>query len=256
MDRPDRDSPDLNRPAPDRYAELRRSRPELFANDPEGIEILTGPEEIAAAERAVRERDGAAPVAAAQVGVVYQDRYVTLLRDAVRFPGGAPGLYLRLLPTTDAPGVVVLPLLAGGVLLVEHYRHATRSWHLEAPRGFGEAGAGDERSARRELAEEIGARVEELLPLGIVYPDTGLLAGRVALYAARVTAYGAPERAEGIRRVVDLSFAQAEEAIGSGAIDDGYTIAVLTRARLAGLLVGRLVDGGPVEGGRRPDGGG
>jgi ADP-ribose pyrophosphatase len=222
----------------DRYARLRADRPELFRNDPEGIEILTDPADTAAAERAVSERGGAAPVAAAQQGVVYADRYVTLLRDPVRFPGGGLGLYLRLLDTAEAPGVVVLPLLGDEVVLLEHYRHATRRWHLEAPRGFGRAGVDGGLSARRELAEELGAPAQELLPLGELHPDTGLVAGHVLLYAARVRELGAVDAAEGIRRAVRLPAAEAERLVAEGRITDGFTLAVLYRARLAGLLGG------------------
>ncbi|MDH6145400.1 ADP-ribose pyrophosphatase [Kitasatospora sp. GP30] len=222
----------------DRYAQLRTDRPELFRNDPDGIQILTTPAEAAAAEQAVHDRGGTAPVAAAQSGVVYADPYVTLLRDPVRFPGGGLGLHLRMLGTAGAPGVVVLPVLPDGVLLLEHYRHATRSWHLEAPRGYGEPGADDEQNARRELAEELGARADELLPLGRLHPDTGLVAGHVVLYAARLTGHGEVERAEGIRRAVRFSFAEAEQLVADGRITDGFTVAVLYRARLAGLLGG------------------
>jgi ADP-ribose pyrophosphatase len=220
----------------DRYAQLRAARPELFRNDPEGIEILDTPAEAAAAEQAMLDRGGAAPVAAAQSGIVYADPYVTLLRDPVRYPGGGLGLYLRMLATTGVPGVVVLPLLADGVLLLEHYRHATRSWHLEAPRGYGERGDDDERNARRELFEELGAEASELIPLGPLHPDTGLVAGHVVLYAARVSGYGEVEREEGIRRAVRFSFAEAERLVGEGRITDGFTLAALYRARLAGLL--------------------
>ncbi|PYC78380.1 NUDIX hydrolase [Streptomyces tateyamensis] len=220
----------------DRYAQLRTDRPELFRNDPEGIEILTDPAEAAAAEQAVRERGGAAPVAAAQSGVVYADPYLTLLRDPVRFPGGSLGLHLRMLDPAGVPGVVVLPLLADGVLLLEHYRHPTRSWHLEAPRGYGEPGADGEQNARRELAEELGVGAPELVPLGPLYPDTGLVAGHVLLYAARVSGYGELDAAEGIRRAVRFSFAEAEQLVAAGRISCGFTVAVLYRARLAGLL--------------------
>ncbi|MFE0460817.1 NUDIX hydrolase [Kitasatospora sp. NPDC058965] len=220
----------------DRYAQLRSDRPELFRNDPEGIQILTDPAESAEAERAVCERGGGAPVAAAQSGVVYADPYVTVLRDPVRFPGGGLGLHLRLLDSSGVPGVVVLPVLPDGVLLVEHYRHASRSWHLEAPRGYGEPDADGERNARRELSEELGAQAEELVPLGPLYPDTGLMAGHTLLYAARVVGHGAVQREEGIRRAVRLGFAEAEQLVAEGRISCGFTVAVLYRARLAGLL--------------------
>ncbi|MGP3928192.1 hypothetical protein [Streptomyces sp. 8N616] len=69
--------------------------------------------------------------------MVYEDAYVMLLRDPVRFPDGRTGTYIRSVSAMQEPGCVVLPLLGGEVVLLEHFRHATRSWHWEVPRGFG-----------------------------------------------------------------------------------------------------------------------
>lgn len=231
---------------PTPYEALRRARPELFANEPGGFEILFGADEVEAARRA-----GSGTAEPAEpVGVVYADRFITVVRDAVRFPGGALGLYVRVLPASEAPGVVVLPLLAPAtgdadadadpdavrIVLVEHYRHATRAWHLEAPRGVGEPGASGAANAARELAEELGTEPRELIPLGDVHPDTGLLAGRVELFAARIDRIGPPETSEGIRRAVTLSPAAAADLIREGPLTDGFTIAALTRAWLSGVL--------------------
>ncbi|RAG83037.1 NUDIX hydrolase [Streptacidiphilus pinicola] len=216
-----------SRTGTDAYEALRRDHPELFRNDPGGIEILHGPE-------------GAAAVAtlAGGFGVVYADRFVTVVRDPVRFPGGALGGYLRVVHA-GTPGAVVLPLLGGEgptrVVLLEHYRHATRAWHLEAPRGVGEVGETSAACAARELREELGAEVRELLPIGPLHADTGLIGGRVELFAARIDAWGRLEEEEGIRRAVVLGFDEAEDLVRDGRITDSFTVAALYRARLRGL---------------------
>ncbi|WP_086830370.1 NUDIX hydrolase [Streptomyces sp. NRRL B-24572] len=202
----------------DRYARLREERPELFRNEPGGIEILTDPAAVEAAG-----------------GVVYEDPYVLLVRDAVRFPNGYTGAYIRAVSATAEPGCVVLPLLGDRVVLIEHYRHATRSWQWEVPRGFGTAGLTGEANAAKELVEEIGAKVRELVPLGSVHPDSGITGDRVLLFAARIDAVGRLETGEAIRRSLTVSSAEAEAMIADGRITDGFTIAVMTRARLAGL---------------------
>lgn len=214
------------------YERLRRARPELFVNEPGGVEILVDPAEVAAARRAAAAVSGHPE----PVGVVYADRFVTVVRDAVRFPDGRSGLYVRVLPSATGPGVVVLPLLTAGVVLVEHYRHATRDWHWEAPRGFGEDGDDGEVGAARELVEEIGARPRALLRLGVVHADTGLLGGRVELFAARIDAVGQPAAREGIRRTRTVSVGEAEAMVADGRLTDSFTVVALTRARLAGLL--------------------
>ncbi|MFK4224454.1 NUDIX hydrolase [Streptomyces sp. NPDC019890] len=221
------------------YEALRRTHPELFDNDPSGIEILFDPDDIEAA------RHSAGSGEAEPVGVVYADQFITIVRDAVRFPGGALGLYVRILPTSATPGVVVLPLLgsAPDLVLVEHYRHATRAWHLEAPRGMGEAETAGAEDAARELEEELGTQPDVLIPLGEVHADSGLLGGRAELYAARIHDVGSLNTAEGIRRAMIVPFTEAEDMIRRGAITDGFTIAVITRARLAGLFDACAADG-------------
>ncbi|MFD3997063.1 NUDIX hydrolase [Streptomyces sp. NPDC058548] len=202
-----------------RYEQLRSERPELFRNEPGGIEILTDPEAVTAAGG----------------GVLYQDPYVLLVRDPVRFPDGREGTYIRSVSATAEQGCVVLPLLGDRVVLIEHYRHATRSWQWELPRGFGTRGLTGAANAAKELDEEIGARVRELIPLGELHPDSGMTGDRVLLFAARIDAVGRLAEAEAIRSSLTIPFAEAEEMIADGRVTDGFTIAAMTRARLAGL---------------------
>ncbi|GGX60751.1 NUDIX hydrolase [Streptomyces hiroshimensis] len=224
--------PEETAPTPHDYDRLRAARPELFGNSPGGIDILLDPAEVEEARRTAAAEDPEPPV-----GVVYADRFVTLVRDAVRFPGGALGLYVRMLSTTASPGAVVLPLTrAGDVVLVEHYRHATRSWHWEVPRGMGSPGATGAENAVRELAEEIGAEAAELISLGRLHPDSGLLGDHVELFAARIDGFGSPETSEGIRKIVTRPWPEVAEMIAEGSITCAFTIAVLTRALLKGLL--------------------
>ncbi len=224
----------------ERYYDLVRDHPELFAN-PAGaaITIVLDPAEIATieAEMAERLRARGMPAEWAQVGIAYEDQYLMLLRDAVRFPDGSPGTYIRAVnPYGDVPGVVVLPVYRGGVIMVRHFRHAMRSWHLELPRGFGAPGATAEENARRELAEEIGATPTRLIALGRVYPDTGAGADRAELFYAEIEGYGDPEVEEGISDLVTLSPSEFERLIREGEISDGYTLAAYARAKAARIL--------------------
>lgn len=223
------------------YRELRVRRPELFENPPDAVvEILDEPGLVAAAERAKAAalRVRGLPEEWSRTGVVYQDEYLTLLRDPVRFPGGALGTYIRALPSSGAEGVVLLPVLDGAIVLVEHFRHATRRWHLEAPRGFGERGVPADEQAARELREEIGAEPVRLVDLGLLHPDTGTSTDEVRLYLAEIAEVGALGVEEGIRAVRTCPAGQVGELIRDGVITDGFTIAAWTRASLRGLLSG------------------
>jgi len=223
------------------YADLRESRPGLFANPPgAAFEILTEPAEIESAERA-RAADLAAsglPAFMAETGVVYADPYFMVVRDAVRMvPSGRYGAYARMLNAGDATGVVMLPRTADGIVLVQHFRHSTRRWHLELPRGFGTPGADPVDDARRELHEEIGVEATALHDLGIVFPDSGANGTEVRLFLAEVSdPPRAADRDEGIDAIRVVPPGELGRLIRDEIITDGFTIAAYTRAVLRGFL--------------------
>ena len=222
------------------YLDLVRTRPRLFDNPPgAGFVILLTEPEMRDAERQARKKleDQDLPAEWARVGIAFQDQYMLILRDAVRFPDGTLGTYIRTVPPDQgAPGVVVLPLHEGDVLLVNHFRHATRTWHLELPRGFGHPGLTPEESARAELQEEIGATASRIEELGRVYPDSGADAGGVMLFLAYVSSHGEVDRQEAITELVRVPVVKLEQLISNNTITDGFTIAAYTRAKLRRLL--------------------
>lgn len=201
------------------YAHLRDTRPSWFLTPPGegGIGIVRWP--------------------MTEGQVVYRDQWWMLLQDPVLFPDGRSGRYLRMISPQLAPAVAVLPMLGKEeVVLIEHFRHPTRSWHWEIPRGGGSTGLGGEENATKELQEELGVPARELIGLGTLHPDTGILASEVELYAARIDAVGEVATGEGIRRARIVGFAEAEQLAESGRISDSFTIAALFRARRAGLV--------------------
>lgn len=221
------------------YLALAEHHPKLFTNPSEdGITILLNEEEIHQVEAEMAEKLKARRLNAewSKVGIAYQDQYLLLLRDAVRFPDGSTGTYIRsvsLLP--DILGVVILPVYQGCILLIRHFRHATRSWHLEIPRGFGVTESVEE-SVRQELTEEIEATISRLLPLGLMYPDTGMLSQPVALYYSEIAAYGQPESKEAISEIFPTSPTDFERMIRENEITDGFTLAAFARAKVHGLI--------------------
>ncbi|GAA0557588.1 hypothetical protein GCM10010172_45730 [Paractinoplanes ferrugineus] len=222
-----------------RYAELLDTRPEWFTNPPGApFEILTDPGEIAEAEAVVAARLARAgrPASEAATGVVYADQYGMVVRDAVR-AGGDYGTYRRYVAPDDTPGVVVLPRFGGDVVLLRHFRHSTRDWHLELPRGDGTPGADPADDARRELREEIGADAATLRDLGAVHADTGLCGTPVRLFHAELA--GPPvvaDAGEGIAAVELVTPAVFAGLIADETITDGFTINAYARAALRGLL--------------------
>jgi len=221
------------------YFALVSSRPDMFRNPPgAGFEILLGEADIREAEQAVAQKleDFGAPAEWAEVGVAFRDQYVTLLRDAVRFADGSLGTYIRMVePEGSFPGVVVLPVWHGKVLLIRHFRHATRAWHLEIPRGFGSS-ADAAQSARTELTEEIGASAVTLTQLGEVYPDAGADSGKVGIFYADVESYGQPDAHEGITEIVPTPIPDFERMIRDGELTDGYLLSAYGLAKAKSVL--------------------
>jgi ADP-ribose pyrophosphatase len=221
------------------YFALVRAHPELFRNPPgAGIEILLDESEIQHAEGSVAEnlKKAGAPVEWAEVGVAFRDQYLFILRDAVRFADGSLGTYIRAIdPEGGFPGVVVLPVYQGQVLLIRHFRHATREWHLEIPRGFG-MDADSAESARRELIEEIGAAEIELVEIGEAYPDASAENSTVDLFYANIGSYGQPELHEPITEILPVPVPQFERMIREGELTDGYLLMAYGLAKARNLI--------------------
>ena len=226
------------------YLEYARTHESQFVNPPDGlITILLDPAEIAEAESASEQRmiaQGATPEQAhvwSRVGIILEDPYVFMLRDAVRFGDGSLGTYDRFVdPDNGVPGVIILGVHQGKVVLVRHFRHAMRQWRIELPRGFGDSGLTNEENALREMREETGAEVERLVSLGMTEPDGGMRAGGDALFFAELKALGQPSVAEGISAIMLMSVAELDQSIADGSIVDGFTLAAYARAKARGLL--------------------
>jgi ADP-ribose pyrophosphatase len=219
-----------------RYFERVRAVPNMLHNPPGKIyEILSEPREIRRAAAIVRDarRVGGDPAIDTRVGVLAEDPYVTVIRDAVRFPDGDYGLYYRLVL---GDGVVMLPVLGSSVVLVNAFRHGTRTWHLEAPRGMFDAGEPVSELIRRELDEEIGAAPIEMISLGALHPSPGVVDECLHLFLVRIDRIGEVDRHEAISEIKLLSVEAFESLAAAGTITDGPTLGTYLRAKLRGLI--------------------
>lgn len=224
-----------------RYRQLLAERPDLFVSDPKGVRIVTDPEGLAAVESEMSRRMEAEghPAWWGRAGLYYEDPWIWILRDAVIFPDGRPGLYHRLIchsPDTEITGIIVLPVIGDEVVLIRHYRHPCGEWCWEAPRGGITPGLSPIETAHEELEEEIGAKVESLIPIGSVLSNSGLVRGRSMLFLGKLAALGLPQTAEGIIETHRVSVTQLETMIVDGSFEDVFAIAAFTQARLRGLL--------------------
>lgn len=78
----------------------------------------------------------------------------------------------------------VLCIMEGKVLLLKQYRHTLKSWEYEIPAGSVEMGEEPAETAKREVLEETGYRVERLLSLGWYHLSVGSTTEKVYLFQA------------------------------------------------------------------------
>jgi len=220
------------------YSELLSQRPADFDGPPDGVRIAVDGEEIASIEIEVGQRyaEKGWPQEWAQVGLCYRDPYLRLLRDAVVFPDGYRTIHHRVLSNSHPSGAAVLPVHGERIVLIRHFRHPTRKWHWEIPRGGIEPGQTAEQAARAELREEIDAVAETLIPLGEVHGSTALISGAVALYLARISRPGQSPIHEGIAGCLEVTIGDLERMISDGEITDSFTLAAIFKARLVRLV--------------------
>ncbi|MDX2591274.1 hypothetical protein PV343_02915 [Streptomyces sp. WI03-4A] len=199
------------------YAHLRDTRPALFSSPPGdgAIDIMRWP--------------------MTEGQVLHRDEERMVLEDPVILPDGQHHRRLRIVPTRPEPSVAVLPLLDGQVVLVDRFRHATRTWQWEIVRGPGTADVDDAQNAAGQLQDLLRASASELIGMGRVQPDPATLAEVVMLYAARIDRVGELGHCTGIRRARRVPLAKAEQMVVTGQITDAVTITTLFRARQAGL---------------------
>lgn len=196
------------------------------------IEIAIDPTEIARIQKVQENRllkKGFSSADAAEysrIGIISEDQYWIWLRDAVFFPNGVPGTYDRLLwkyeLTYKLAGIAVLPMLPSGQLgLVLNYRHATRSWELELPRGARNPQETIEEAAFRNTKEETGCTVSSITFLGEIALDSGVLSSIRPVFIAKIDSQGNAdiEYSEAIAGVLFFTKEELKEGLVKGFLE-------------------------------------
>lgn len=222
------------------YLKLKKERPDLFHNPIQGgIRIIADPDEILMAEQAGKAyliNQGLDPEWG-RLGLISENEIFRVLRDPVRFPDNKLGIYIRILMQERViPGAVIFAVYKSKVVLLEQFRHATRSYHLEIPRGFGEIGISPKENAYKEIREEIQGEITRLEPLGPMHVNTGISNEFAELFFAELSSLGQGQLSEAIRRICLVSIAELEAQIRSGEVTDAFSLGAFTRARLRGFI--------------------
>ena len=164
-------------------------------------------------------------------------RYTVELGSLATPEGPSPYSIVRM-----RPFACILPVVDAGtpearVVLVRQFRYAVDSWQIELPAGGIELGEDSAQAAMRELREESGFLVDELVSLGHVYPSGGSTDEVAHLFAARCSRERAStefDKGEQIETVY-ASAEQMEELLLSGACTHAVSYALWMRFCAVGL---------------------
>jgi ADP-ribose pyrophosphatase len=176
------------------------------------------------------------------IGIVFEDEYLLIVRDPVVFRNGKVGSYIRIFERsalTGQAGVVILPIRDGLIYFNKIFRHSTRRWELELPRGYREDGDSPEETVRIELLQEVGLKIESIYDLGEIHSNTGLLAGSAQAYLVTLLpgeARSTPEDGESISDTLTLTLDEVNQKIVNGEIRDGFTLSALYLAQVRNLM--------------------
>lgn len=160
----------------------------------------------------------------------FEGHVIQVYIDQIRLPDGRTARWERVVH----PGAVgMVPLTDDGeVIMVRQYRHAVRGVILEIPAGKLDPGEPPVECAERELAEEIGMRAAEMLPLAEFFNSPGYSDERFYLYLARgLTPFEAQGEDDEFLELVRIPLESALDLISSGRIRDAKSIIGLTLAR-------------------------
>lgn len=157
------------------------------------------------------------------IGVNYESEYHIMVVDLV-YDGEKYFPYERLLPAVDTGAVVIVPIYNGNFVLLEQFRHALRDYQYAFPRGFASKGLSAEENCRKELKEELGGEIKEIVPLGTVVSDSGLSGDKVNVYLCHIDSYEEHHGHEGICQTIELTASQFQDYVAEGKINDGYTL--------------------------------
>ena len=158
---------------------------------------------------------------------VFTGALLNVRKDCVRLPNGQESVREYIVH----PGaVVILAFLPNGNLLFERqFRYPLHRIFLELPAGKIDQGEAIIDTARRELREETGYAASEWEYLGVMHPCIGYSDEHIEIFAARGLHLAGEKQLDHneFLDVVELSPAEAKQAVWDGRITDAKTITSL-----------------------------
>jgi ADP-ribose pyrophosphatase len=209
---------------------------------PGEIQLVAGQEaeERAAAVANFLHHRAGLPLPNPALGVVYEDPFFFIIREAVSVRGRV-GAYQRIVPReTSGSSAAVLTVRGDEMWFVRPYRHSTRRFEIECPRGHSPEAKTPEDAAGHEVLQELGLpliSLQQLIP--DFCTDTGITTNRVPLYLG-VLGEGvpnpAPEMFEVFGEPMRVPLRDLRQVVANGSIRDSFTLGALAVAWAQGYL--------------------
>jgi 8-oxo-dGTP pyrophosphatase MutT (NUDIX family) len=169
--------------------------------------------------------------------LAYENPWTRLREDRIRRPDGSEGIY-GVVERSDF--VVVVPVQAGRVTLVEQYRYPVRARMWEFPMGMWEQTPGTDPAvlAAAELREETGLTAARMDYAGQLFQGAGYCNQRGHIFLATGLTSGETQREVTEQDMIarNFSLAELEAMIRDGVMLDGMSIAAFGLLRVKGLL--------------------
>ncbi len=161
---------------------------------------------------------------------VHRNRWVELQLLDVETSAGA----LKEFTVVRTPPAVIVVSYTNAldVLFVRQWRHQYSAFTKELPAGAIEPGERTEAAARRELAEETGARADALIQLGVFNNSSGATDGLSHIFLAPGVTFG-PTTSDAGNQTLALELVDMRTTLKlaeAGRIDDVVTLAALLLA--------------------------
>jgi ADP-ribose diphosphatase len=169
-----------------------------------------------------------------RVGVVEEDKYWIWFRDPLILPNGKTTAYNRFFPKSGlngSAGVSVMGISQQKEILVNViFRHATREWEMELPRGGREKDETSKQAALREFKEETGITAKKAFKIGSIASDSGILANVLDIFVTQELSNPKNTKREDCEIIHECLFISKNEI--KKAFVDGFTFLEINKKKV------------------------
>ena len=146
----------------------------------------------------------------------------------------------KIINQDNISGACIMPILDTKIGLLNNFRPALNQFCLEIPHGFHEEDEIIEETALRELEEETGliGNKENLVDLGVMAPDSGIINGRVKIFLVNVEKRRNDVVNEfGLGKLSFYSPLEISNLIKENKLIDSFTLVAFYRAIVEGHII-------------------